>query len=105
MFQRLILSFILKLAPFSRPALRESITKFTHCATQEVFWLSLSHSLLFYPAAIGIIHEGGINIKVIYMPNIIGREAEQKVLALAYQSDHTEFIAVYGRRRVGKTYS
>lgn len=35
---------------------------------------------------------------------LIGRIAEQKRLREAYESDASEFIAVYGRRRVGKTY-
>lgn len=35
---------------------------------------------------------------------IIGRKEEQKILLSATQSDHSELIAVYGRRRVGKTY-
>ena len=38
------------------------------------------------------------------MENIIGREAEIKVLNEALQSPSAELIAVYGRRRVGKTY-
>ncbi len=35
---------------------------------------------------------------------IIGREKELKVLSQLLQSDRAEFLAVYGRRRVGKTY-
>lgn len=35
---------------------------------------------------------------------IIGRKEEQKVLLSAAQSDTSELIAVYGRRRIGKTY-
>jgi len=35
---------------------------------------------------------------------LIGREKEQRILADAYQSMESKFIAVYGRRRVGKTY-
>lgn len=38
------------------------------------------------------------------MPKIIGREDEEKILEEAYQADSAQFIAVYGRRRVGKTY-
>jgi len=34
----------------------------------------------------------------------IGREKEQKMLKEYLNSDQSEFIAVYGRRRVGKTY-
>lgn len=36
--------------------------------------------------------------------NIIGREAEQKILREIYESKKPEFVAVYGRRRIGKTY-
>lgn len=35
---------------------------------------------------------------------IIGREKEQQELREAYLSDESKFVAVYGRRRVGKTY-
>ncbi len=35
---------------------------------------------------------------------LIGREKEQGWLREAYQSDESQFVAVYGRRRVGKTY-
>lgn len=38
------------------------------------------------------------------MLSIIGRNNEQAILESAYQSNQPEFIAVYGRRRVGKTY-
>ena len=35
---------------------------------------------------------------------MIGREKERKILLDAVESDESQFIAVYGRRRVGKTY-
>lgn len=35
---------------------------------------------------------------------IIGRKEEIAQLKRAYESDHSEFVAVYGRRRIGKTY-
>jgi AAA+ ATPase superfamily predicted ATPase len=35
---------------------------------------------------------------------ITGRDNEQKRLQELYDSDNPEFIAIYGRRRVGKTY-
>lgn len=35
---------------------------------------------------------------------ITGREKEQKKLRALYESGRAEFVAVYGRRRVGKTY-
>ena len=38
------------------------------------------------------------------MTKIIGRLKEQNELQRYYQSDTSEFIAVYGRRRVGKTF-
>ncbi|MDR0296118.1 MAG: AAA family ATPase [Prevotellaceae bacterium] len=36
--------------------------------------------------------------------NIIGRGKEKKILQEVYNSDVSEFVAVYGRRRVGKTF-
>lgn len=38
------------------------------------------------------------------MAKIIGREQEQRELLERYESDRSEFVAVYGRRRVGKTF-
>ncbi|HNQ67030.1 MAG TPA: ATP-binding protein [Bacteroidales bacterium] len=38
------------------------------------------------------------------MNKIIGREVEKEELLSCYNSDNSEFLAVYGRRRVGKTY-
>ena len=35
---------------------------------------------------------------------LIGREREIQLLKRYYQSDRSELIAVYGRRRVGKTF-
>ncbi len=35
---------------------------------------------------------------------IIGRKEEQQILHSAVQSENSEFVAVYGRRRVGKTF-
>ncbi len=35
---------------------------------------------------------------------VVSREYEKKQLEKAFQSKQAEFIAVYGRRRVGKTY-
>ena len=45
----------------------------------------------------GIIHREGWKM-------LIGREKEQKTLKEAYQAEESKFVAVYGRRRVGKTY-
>ncbi|MDR2472090.1 MAG: ATP-binding protein [Tannerella sp.] len=36
--------------------------------------------------------------------NIIGREREKKKLEEIFASKRSEFVAVYGRRRVGKTF-
>ena len=36
--------------------------------------------------------------------NIIGRKAEREELERIYNADASKFVAVYGRRRVGKTY-
>jgi len=38
------------------------------------------------------------------MESIIGREKEIKVLETAISSPKAEFVALYGRRRVGKTF-
>jgi len=38
------------------------------------------------------------------MQRIIGRETELKELQRCVDSDHSEFVIVYGRRRVGKTF-
>ena len=35
---------------------------------------------------------------------LIGREKEIGLLRSAYQSEYSEFVAVYGRRRIGKTF-
>ena len=35
---------------------------------------------------------------------LLGREKEQKRLLSLLESDESEFVAIYGRRRVGKTY-
>lgn len=37
-------------------------------------------------------------------PNIIGREVEISTLERLYKSKKSEFIAIYGRRRIGKSY-
>ena len=37
-------------------------------------------------------------------PNIIGREAEISTLERLYKSKKSEFVAIYGRRRIGKSY-
>ena len=43
-------------------------------------------------------------LKVYAMANIIGRETEKRQLDIMAKSPKAEFVAVYGRRRVGKTY-
>ena len=35
---------------------------------------------------------------------MIGRKEELKLLKAAYNSPESEFVSVYGRRRIGKTY-
>ena len=39
-----------------------------------------------------------------YNSNIIGRRHEQDILTACMNSAKPEFIAVYGRRRIGKTF-
>ena len=38
------------------------------------------------------------------MQNIIGREEEMTALRRYMESNRSEFVIVYGRRRVGKTF-
>ena len=38
------------------------------------------------------------------MSNIVGRKQEIEELERHYDSDRSEFVAIYGRRRVGKTF-
>ena len=38
------------------------------------------------------------------MKELIGRKQEQRELLDLYKSNRAEFVAVYGRRRVGKTF-
>ena len=38
------------------------------------------------------------------MQNIIGRVEEMNALKRCMESDRSEFVIVYGRRRVGKTF-
>lgn len=38
------------------------------------------------------------------MKTVIGRKSEKATLKKYIESDKAEFIAVYGRRRVGKTF-
>lgn len=35
---------------------------------------------------------------------LVGRENERKMLKEAYEADESKFVAIYGRRRIGKTY-
>ena len=51
-----------------------------------------------------IIDRGGIIGGRKNMSDIIGREVEQKRLEKAFESKQAEFLALHGRRRVGKTY-
>lgn len=38
------------------------------------------------------------------MKNVIGRDRELSILDAMYTSENSEFVAIYGRRRVGKTF-
>ena len=58
---------------------------------------------LFRQMRINYYIRGGIIFKAM-KDRIIGREREKEVLTSLYQSTNAEFLAVYGRRRVGKTY-
>ena len=35
---------------------------------------------------------------------VIGRRDESKALRTAYESSYSEFVTLYGRRRIGKTF-
>lgn len=37
-------------------------------------------------------------------PRFIGRKNELQALDTAYQSEHSELVVIYGRRRLGKTW-
>ena len=50
--------------------------------------------------SIAIFAENILNV----LAMIIGRENEQRQLLDLYKSDYSEFVAIYGRRRVGKTF-
>lgn len=39
-----------------------------------------------------------------YSKNIIGRKHEQDILNACVETHRAEFIAIYGRRRIGKTF-
>lgn len=41
---------------------------------------------------------------LIAMATLVGRLVEREVFEIAQRSDEAELIAVYGRRRVGKTF-
>ena len=45
-----------------------------------------------------------MSVKYVDMNELIGRNAERKLLEQYIESPRSEFIAIYGRRRVGKTY-
>ena len=38
------------------------------------------------------------------IPKLVGRKEKIKILQQLYKSTCSEFVALYGRRRVGKTY-
>lgn len=45
-----------------------------------------------------------VNVAIMKKRTIIGREREKAELQRSLESDRSEFVIVYGRRRVGKTY-
>ena len=44
------------------------------------------------------------NVGIMRKGTVIGREREMAELQRSIESDRSEFVIVYGRRRVGKTY-
>ena len=59
------------------------------------------YSILILPNKIDFVYLRQI---IIIMSDIIGRKSEIEELERRYSSDRPEFIAVYGRRRIGKTF-
>ena len=65
----------------------------------EYSLLYFADSVLFTTFAAEYNHE-----TILTMSAIIGRKQEMEELERLYRSDRPEFVAVYGRRRVGKTF-
>jgi len=59
---------------------------------------------LFSPKRVPLHHHFEANTYIIVMCQIIGRKKEIAELRSALESGRAEFVAVYGRRRVGKTF-
>ena len=69
-----------------------------------IFLHYLWRNIILYFAISYIFYIFVAEYKNIFDMNVIGREYELKLLQDLYSSDKSEFIAVYGRRRVGKTF-
>lgn len=53
---------------------------------------------------VDIISFADINVSMIRSKTIIGREKENDLLERVYVSGKSEFVTLYGRRRIGKTF-
>jgi AAA+ ATPase superfamily predicted ATPase len=60
--------------------------------------------MLIYSATIDTIDDGRINWRQHMQTRIVGRKEEIKIFEERLASNTSEFLAVYGRRRVGKTF-
>ena len=75
---------------------------------QLVFWLDIAYTqpnrviLLVFWLSIG--HSQPIKLGDKDMDTIFGRQQELKLLDEVYSATEAQFLAVYGRRRIGKTY-
>ena len=58
--------------------------------------INLAVSYIFYTFAAKLNH--------FFMSNIVGRKKEIELLQRIVESSEPEFVAIYGRRRVGKTF-
>lgn len=64
-----------------------------------------SNKRIFVTFACGLPLQGSFGDKCLSRKNmLIGREKEKQILIDALHSEYSQFIAVYGRRRVGKTF-
>lgn len=67
------------------------------CSSEPIIMINLAQVILFYIFAPIISYQTMEEL-------FIGREKEQNEIAEYLDSNRSEFIAIYGRRRVGKTY-
>lgn len=69
-----------------------------------LFWLIIKGTVLVKSFGMPIGNAQKVMIKAMKSQSLVGRKAEQQVLQQALVSPEAEFIAIHGRRRVGKTF-